>query len=93
MTLKTWITFVAIVAMFAVTGLAFAQQPTPQTPPNSSIIDKGLGVSMTAPTTPAGDRITTADQPTVERPTGTSLTVPLGTDGKPLTGTTSFGQR
>jgi CHRD domain len=35
----------------------------------------------------------TGNQPVVDRPTGTSLTVPYGTDGKPLGQTTNFGQR
>ena len=94
MTLRPWITSLAVVVCtLAFAGLGFAQQPVPGTQPQSSIVDKGLGVSMTSPSTTDGKSITTADQPAVERWTGTSMTQPVGVDGKPLTGSTSFGQR
>ena len=48
---------------------------------------------MTNPAGVDGKRLTTSHLPTVERPTATSLTTPIGADGKPLTQATNFGQR
>jgi hypothetical protein len=50
-------------------------------------------VSMTNPSTPAGQPITNFDQPPVERWKGESMTNPTTPDGKPITSSTSFGQR
>ena len=95
MTLKPWITSLATVSLFTVTGLAFAQQPTPQPTPQTSdpVVQRGTGTSMTNPVSTDGKPITTSHLPTGERGTGTSMTNPIGVDGKPLTQSTNFGQR
>jgi len=93
MTLTAWITSLAMVSTITLTGVAFAQQPTPQPQTPDPVQQRGTGVSMTNPYTPDGKPITTSNLPTVERPTATSLTTPIGADGKPLTQATNFGQR
>jgi hypothetical protein len=93
MTLGSWITSLAVVSTLAVTGLAFAQQPTAQPSPAPTPVVRGTGVSMTNPATPDGKPITTFNQPVVDRWVGTSMTNPIGVDGKPLQTSTSFGQR
>jgi hypothetical protein len=94
MSLKPWITLIAVVSTVAFAGLAVAQQPTTPAPqPPAGMVERGTGVSMTNPATPDGQPIKTFSQPVVERPTGTSLTVPVGVDGQPLGQSTSFGQR
>jgi hypothetical protein len=95
MTLKPWITSLATVSLFTVTGLAFAQQPTPQPTPQTSdpVVQRGTGTSMTNPVSTDGKPITTGHLPTGERGTGTSMTNPIGVDGKPLTQSTNFGTR
>ena len=95
MTLTAWITSLAMVSTVTLTGVAFAQQPTPQpqTPTPDLVQQRGTGVSMTNPYSTDGKPITTSNLPTVERPTGTSLTVPYTADGKPITQSTNLGQR
>ena len=89
-----WITALTMVSTLTVTGLAFAQQPTPQSQqPAAGDQERGTGVSMTNPTTPDGSRIMINNLPPVERWRGTSMTNPTTPDGKEITGSTSFGQR
>ena len=59
MTLTSWITALAMVSTVTVTGVAFAQQPTPppSTTPNP-VTTRGTGVSMSNPATPDGKPIT-----------------------------------
>ena len=52
-----WITALAMVSTLTVTGLAFAQQATPQNPAQSGLQERGTGVSMTNPVTPDGQEI------------------------------------
>jgi hypothetical protein len=91
------ITSLLIVCTLALGGIAYAQQPQAQTPPNTANVpnftDRGTGVSMTNPYTPDGKAITNFDQPVVDRWMGTSMTNPYTPDGKPLPTSTNFGQR
>jgi hypothetical protein len=91
MTLTAWITSLAVVSTLTIAGLAFAQQPQPQPQAPPSDLQRGTGESMTNPTTPEGKKITTFDQPVVERWKGESMTNPVTPDGKPITG--SIGRR
>lgn len=94
MTLMTWITPLAMASTLTLSGLAYAQQPSPPAQPKPTIIDRTPIVGGTSVIGADGKPITTVDHPTVERTPiagGTSL---IGADGKPITGgTTSFGQR
>jgi hypothetical protein len=93
MTLTAWITSLAMVSTVTLTGVAFAQQPTPPPQTPDPVQQRGTGVSMTNPYTHDGKPITTSNLPTVARPTGTGLTVPYTADGKPFTQSTNLGQR
>jgi hypothetical protein len=94
MTLKGWMTLLAVVSTVTVTGVALAQQPQPQASPQfEQHKERGTGEGMTNPTTTDGKKITTYDQPTVERWKGEGMTNPATPDGKPITTSTNFGQR
>jgi hypothetical protein len=84
----------ACVSTVTLTGVAFAQQPTPQ--PNTPAQDlqaRGTGVGMTNPMSPDGKPITTNNLPTIQRGTGVGMTNPMSPDGKPITTSTNLGQR
>ena len=94
MTLTSWITALAMVSTVTVTGVAFAQQPTPPaTTTSNPVTTRGTGVSMTNPATTDGKPITVSNLPTVDRVTGVSMTNPATTDGKPITQSTNLGSR
>jgi len=93
MTLRGRMTLLVVASTLTVAGVAVAQQPQPQPAPQPSGVERGSGVSMTNPSTPAGQPITNFDQPPVDRWKGESMTNPVTSDGKPITGSTSFGQR
>ena len=88
--LKPWITSLALVSSLAAAGFALAQSPPPVEP---GAVDRASLTGGTSVIGKDGKPIMTADQPRVDRPVGTSLTVPMTPDGKPITSSTSFGQR
>jgi len=94
MTSKALIVLSAVALTLSVTGLAFAQQPTQPAPTLQQHTERGTGTGMTTnPASTEGKPITAYGQPTVERLTGTGMTNPITPDGKPITTSTSLGQR
>jgi hypothetical protein len=95
MTLKPWITSLALLSVLTATGLAFAQQPQaqPQAEPQSPLKDRTPIVNGTMTYGADGKPIMQVNAPTVDRTPIVNGTMVYGADGKPITTTTNFGMR